>query len=83
MIVNIKADIPDRWVNTFCSFLKHVERNGKECRSNTIGFFADGNDSSFRPTFEFDVDYQTVKPDFYGNNYYTDYYHLEGTYDAG
>lgn len=78
MIVNIKANIPDRWVNCFCTFLKNLEMNGKIGHSSTIGFFADG-DGDFRPTFDFDMEFEEIKPDYYGE----DYYKLEQTYDAG
>lgn len=79
MKINITADIPDRWVNCFCTFLKKLERNGRVGHSSTIGFFADG-DGDFRPTFDFnDIKFEEIQPDYYGKNYYE----LEQTYDAG
>jgi hypothetical protein len=52
----IDCELPERWVNDFCSFLKQLERNGKIGHSSLIGFYADG-DGDFRPKFSINVDY--------------------------
>ena len=54
---NIECEIPERWVNDFCSFLEHLERNGKIGRSAVVGFYADG-DGDFRPKFKIHTDYE-------------------------
>ena len=36
MKINIEADIPDRWVDHFCSMLKLMEHNGNIGRSEYI-----------------------------------------------
>ena len=61
MKINIEADIPDRWVDHFCSMLKLMEHNGNIGRSEYISIYSDG-DGDFCPTFNFDVEYNKVKP---------------------
>ena len=46
----VECEIPERWVNEFCSFLNHLERNGKLGHSALVGFYAD-SDGDFRPRF--------------------------------
>ena len=55
--LNIKAFIDERWVNDFCSMLKHMELCGKIGHSSVVAFYADG-DGDFRPKFEFDKEYK-------------------------
>ena len=52
----IDCEMPERWVNDFCSFLRQLERNGNIGHSSLIGFYADG-DGDFRPKFNINVDY--------------------------
>ena len=46
--LNIKAFIDERWVNDFCSMLKHMELCGNIGHSSVVAFYADG-DGNFRP----------------------------------
>ena len=55
--LNIKAFIDERWVNDFCSMLKHMELCGNIGHSSVVAFYADG-DGDFRPKFEFDKEYK-------------------------
>lgn len=50
MRLSIEAEIDNRWVETFLSFLKRLEYNGDIGHSSLIGFYADG-DGDFRPKF--------------------------------
>ena len=52
----ITCEMPERWVDDFCSFLKHLEHNGKAGHSALVGFYADG-DGDFRPTFNINTEY--------------------------
>lgn len=52
----IECEVPERWVNDFCSFLKRIEHNGNIGHSSLIGFYADG-DGDFRPTFNIKTEY--------------------------
>ena len=52
----IDCEMPERWVNDFCSFLRQLECNGNIGHSSLIGFYADG-DGDFRPKFSINVDY--------------------------
>ena len=54
---NIECEIPERWVDYFCSFLKHLERNGNIGHSALVGFYADG-DGDFRPKFNILTQYE-------------------------
>jgi len=51
MIINIKADIPDRWKDEFISMLKRMQLFGEMGHSGWIGLYSDG-DGDFRPKFE-------------------------------
>jgi hypothetical protein len=53
----IECEIPERWVNQFCSFLKHLERNGNLGHSALVGFYADG-DGDFRPKFNIKTEFE-------------------------
>lgn len=53
----IECEVPERWVNQFCSFLKHLERNGNLGHSALVGFYADG-DGDFRPRFNIKTAYE-------------------------
>lgn len=52
----VECEIPERWVDDFCSFLKHLERNGSIGHSALVGFYADG-DGDFRPEFTINTEY--------------------------
>lgn len=71
----IECEIPERWVDEFCSFLKHLERNGSQGHSALVGFYADG-DGDFRPRFNIHTDYEKTL------GYKTDKV-PEAMYDAG
>lgn len=51
--LNIKAKMPERWVDQFCSMLTAMEHNGVVGHSERVGIYSDG-DGDFRPKFEFD-----------------------------
>ena len=53
----IECSVPERWVDYFCSFLKHLERNGSLGHSALVGFYADG-DGDFRPKFSIKTKYE-------------------------
>ena len=55
----IECEMPERWINDFCSFLKHLEYNGQIGHSAGVGFYADG-DGDFRPTFNIDTEFKRV-----------------------
>ena len=50
--ITINADIPERWLNDFFTFLKRMEANGSVGNSEMLGFFSDGQ-GDFKPKFEF------------------------------
>lgn len=52
---NIKVTMNERWVNDFCSMLNWMEHCGAVGHSSFVGFYADGD---FRPSFEFDRDFE-------------------------
>ena len=54
---NVKVTMNERWVNDFCSMLKYMEKCGKLGHSSIVGFYSDG-DGDFRPTFEFDREFE-------------------------
>lgn len=68
---NIKVQMEERWVDTFCSMLKYMENLGNLGSSRGVTLYSDG-DGDFRPKFEFDIDYKKVKPvgDTNGNRLY-------------
>lgn len=55
--INIQAEMKDRWVNTFLSFLKCLEYNGNLGHTGVVGIMSDG-DGDFRPKFKFDTEYK-------------------------
>lgn len=57
---NIKVQMNERWVDDFCSMLKHMESYGNMGHSALIGFYADG-DGDFRPKFEIDREFNSTK----------------------
>ena len=57
----IKAEIDERWVDDFCTFLEVLEGNGDVGHSSLIGFYADG-DGDFRPKFKIKTNYAITKP---------------------
>ena len=54
---SIDCEVPERWVDYFCSFLKHLECNGSIGHSALVGFYADG-DGDFRPKFNIQTKYE-------------------------
>jgi len=51
MIIDIRADIPDRWAPYFLKMLKDMEFLGKIGSSRLLTFFSDG-DGDYHPKFE-------------------------------
>ena len=78
--LNIKAFIDERWVNDFCSMLKHMELCGNIGHSSVVAFYADG-DGDFRPKFEFDKEYK--KTNGYWSKDGKELPDIEVLYDAG
>ena len=78
--LNIKAFIDERWVNDFCSMLKHMELCGNIGHSSVVAFHADG-DGDFRPKFEFDKEYK--KTNGYWSKDGKELPDIEVIYDAG
>ena len=78
--LNIKAFIDERWVNDFCSMLKHMELCGNIGHSSVVAFYADG-DGDFRPKFEFDKEYK--KTNGYRSKDGKELPDIEVIYDAG
>ena len=78
--LNIKAFIDERWVNDFCSMLKHMELCGNIGHSSVVAFYADG-DGDFRPKFEFDKEYK--KTNGYRSKDNKELPDIEVIYDAG
>ena len=78
--LNIKAFIDERWVNDFCSMLKHMELCGNIGHSSVVAFYADG-DGDFRPKFEFDKEYK--KTNGYWSKDNKELPDIEVIYDAG
>ena len=78
--LNIKAFIDERWVNDFCSMLKHMELCGNIGHSSVVAFYADG-DGDFRPKFEFDKEYKKTKG--YWSKDGKELPDIEVIYDAG
>ena len=78
--LNIKAFIDERWVNDFCSMLKHMELCGNIGHSSVVAFYADG-DGDFRPKFEFDKEYK--KTNGYRSKDGKELPNIEVIYDAG
>lgn len=72
----IKAEIDERWVDDFCTFLYELEHNGNIGHSSLIGFYADG-DGDFRPKFKIKTNYFIEKPRNKTNK------ECEKIYDAG
>ena len=78
--LNIKAFIDERWVNDFCSMLKHMELCGNIGHSSVVAFYEDG-DGDFRPKFEFDKEYK--KTNGYWSKDGKELPDIEVIYDAG
>ena len=78
--LNIKAFIDERWINDFCSMLKHMELCGNIGHSSVVAFYADG-DGDFRPKFEFDKEYK--KTNGYWSKDDKELPDIEVIYDAG
>ena len=53
----IKCKMDERWVNDFCSMLKHMEKCGNIGHSSVVAFFSDG-DGDFRPKFEINREFE-------------------------
>jgi hypothetical protein len=56
----VECEVPERWVDDFCSFLEHLERNGNIGHSALVGFYADG-DGDFRPKFTINTEYSKTQ----------------------
>jgi hypothetical protein len=52
----IECEVPERWVNDFCSMLNTMEYFGKQGHSGVVGIYADG-DGDFRPRFNIQTVY--------------------------
>jgi hypothetical protein len=70
----VECEIPERWVNDFCSMLKTMEFYGKQGHSEIIGIYADG-DGDFKPRFNIKTDFEKTS--------YLEKYSNATIYDAG
>lgn len=61
VMFNITCTMNKRWVNQFCSFLKQMEKNGRNGHTEVLSFMSDG-DGDFRPTFIFGCDFEKEEP---------------------
>ena len=61
MEFNIKCKMEKRWIPHFCSMLERMEHNGNIGRSEIVSLYSDG-DGDFRPTFDYDIIFEKVKP---------------------
>lgn len=61
MNITINAEIPDRWVDTFCTMLKQMEHDGNIGHSEKVSIYADG-DGDFRPKFNFSKAFNRETP---------------------
>ena len=50
--ITIKVTMKNRWMETFCAFLKRMQYNGNAGTSEMLHFYSDG-DGDFRPKIEF------------------------------
>jgi hypothetical protein len=53
----IECEIPERWINDFCTMLKTMEFYGNAGHSEVVGIFSDG-DGDFRPRFNIATDFE-------------------------
>jgi hypothetical protein len=70
----IECEVPERWVNDFCSMLATMQSFGQAGHSEVVGIYADG-DGDFRPVFNIHTDYNKTSP--------VDAYRYKTIYDAG
>ena len=52
----IECEIPERWVNDFCTTLATMEYFGNIGHSGVVGIYADG-DGDFRPIFDIKTEF--------------------------
>lgn len=52
----IECEIPERWVDDFCTMLNWMQSCGNLGHSSMIGFYADG-DGDFRPKFKINTEW--------------------------
>lgn len=57
----VECEMEERWVDYFCSMLKHMQTLGVKGKADYVAMFVDG-DGDFRPSFNIETDYNTVKP---------------------
>jgi peroxiredoxin len=56
----IECEIPERWVNDFCTMLNWMQSCGNLGHSSLVGFYADG-DGDFRPKFSINTDWEKTE----------------------
>ena len=70
----VECEIPERWVDHFCTMLREMESLGALGMSRVVAIYADG-DGDFRPTFDIKTDFNVVKPE--------NKFGIERLFDAG
>lgn len=53
----IECEVPERWVNDFCTMLNWMQSCGNLGHSSMVGFYADG-DGDFRPKFKINTEWE-------------------------
>lgn len=56
---NIEVTMNERWIDSFCSFLRWMENCGDLGHSSITGFYSDG-DGDFRPKFKINTEFNKV-----------------------
>ena len=56
----IECEVPERWVNDFCTMLKTMEYYGNIGHSEVVGLYSDG-DGDFRPNFKINTDFEKTE----------------------
>lgn len=56
----IECEIPERWVDDFCTMLNWMQSCGNLGHSSLVGFYADG-DGDFRPKFSINTDWEKTE----------------------
>lgn len=57
----IECEVPERWVDDFCTMLYTMEYFGIQGHSGVVGIYSDG-DGDFRPRFSIKTDYDRKIP---------------------
>lgn len=56
----IECEIPERWVDDFCTMLNSMQSFGNLGHSGVVGIYADG-DGDFRPKFKINTEWDGTR----------------------